>query len=81
MEAALLLGLLGYGIHSYLDHNDDKVETQTIYSLQTTKEISNFGTDDTRAKNMAMIDWDKKGNFKVGDSPQTGVQWVFVTGD
>ena len=39
----------------------------------------NFGTDDTRAKVMAQIDWSKKGNFTVGESSDNGVQWVFIT--
>ena len=81
MEAALLLGLLGYGVHHYLGHEDKPAQTpQAVYSSQTTEEIANFGTDDTRAKVMAQIDWSKVGNSKVGDSPETGVQWVFITG-
>ena len=29
---------------------------------------------------IAQVDWSKAGNSKVGDSPETGVQWVFITG-
>jgi len=76
MEALLIIGALAAGTH-YMTKEDDPV--QTVYSSQTTEEISNFGTDDTRAKVMAQIDWSKKGNFTVGDSSENGVQWVFVT--
>ena len=76
MEALLIIGALAAGAH-YMNKEDDPA--QTVYSSQTTEEISNFGTDDTRAKVMAQIDWSKKGNFKVGDSSENGVQWVFVT--
>ena len=31
-------------------------------------------------KTIAQVDWSKAGNSKVGDSPETGVQWVFITG-
>ncbi len=80
MEAALLLGLLGYGVHQYLGHDDKPAQTpQAVYSSQTTEEIANFGTDDTRAKVMAQIDWSKKGNFTVGEPSDNSVQWVFIT--
>ena len=33
MEAALLLGLLGYGVHQYLGHDDKSEQTpQAVYS-------------------------------------------------
>ena len=76
MEALLIIGALAAGAH-YMTKDDDPV--QTVYSSQTTEEISNFGTDDTRAKVMAQIDWSKKGNFTVGESSENGVQWVFIT--
>lgn len=82
MEAALLLGILGYGMHQYMDHNDDKQTTEYVYSsTQTTKNISQFHKDVERAAMMSQVDWSKPGNFVVGDSPETGVQWVFVTGN
>ena len=77
MEALLIIGALAAGAH-YITKDDDPV--QTGYSMQPTEESSNFGTEDTRAKIMAQIDWSKVGNSKVGDSPETGVQWVFITG-
>ena len=44
MEAAILLGLLGYGVHQYLGHDDEsKQSPQAVYSSQTTEEIANFG--------------------------------------
>ena len=76
METLLIIGALAAGAH-YMTKDDDPV--QTVYSSQTTEEISNFGTDDTRAKVMAQIDWSKKGNFTVGESSENGVQWVFIT--
>ena len=76
MEALLIIGALAAGAH-YITKDDDPV--QTVYSSQTTEEISNFGTEDTRAKIMAQIDWSKKGNFTVGESSENGVQWVFIT--
>ncbi len=77
MEAALLLGLLGYGVHQYLGHDDKPAQTpQAVYSSQTTEEIGNFGTNDV---SLAQIDWSKKGNFTVGESSENGVQWVFIT--
>ena len=47
METLLIIGALVQGFH-YMTKDDDPV--QTVYSSQTTEEISNFGTDDTRAK-------------------------------
>ena len=76
MEALLIIGALAAGAH-YMTKDDDPV--QTVYSMQPTEEISNFGTEDTRAKIMAQIDWSKKGNFTVGESSENGVQWVFIT--
>ena len=77
MEAALLLGLLGYGVHQYLGHDDKSEQTpQAVYSSQTTEVIGNFGTNDV---SLAQIDWSKAGNFRVGDSSENGVQWVFIT--
>ena len=33
MEAAILLGLLGYGVHQYLGHDDEsKQSPQAVYS-------------------------------------------------
>ena len=77
MEAALLLGLLGYGVHQYLGHDDKPAQTpQAVYSSQTTEEIGNFGTNDV---SLAQIDWSKAGNSIVADSSENGVQWVFIT--
>lgn len=76
MEALLIIGAIAAGAH-YITKDDDPV--QEVYSNQTTEEIVNFGTDDTRAKVMAQIDWSKKGNFTVGESSENDVQWVFIT--
>ena len=76
MEALLIIGAIAAGAH-YITKDDDPV--QEVYSSQTTEEIANFGTDDTRAKVMAQIDWSKQGNFTVGESSENGVQWVFIT--
>ena len=62
MEALLIIGALAAGAH-YMTKDDDPV--QTVYSSQTTEEISNFGTDDTRAKIMAQIDWSKVGTQRL----------------
>ena len=51
-----------------------------IHSSQTAKNISSFQADINHELSLAQIDWSKAGNFKVGDSPETGVQWVFLTG-
>ena len=76
MEALLIIGAIAAGAH-YITKDDDPV--QEVYSSQTTEEIANFGTDDTRAKVMAQIDWSKQGNFTVGETSENGVQWVFIT--
>tara|TARA_Y100001937_G_scaffold75631_1_gene102743 strand:- start:3148 stop:3384 length:237 start_codon:yes stop_codon:yes gene_type:complete len=78
MEALLIIGALAAGAH-YMNKEDDPV--QHVYSSQTTEQISKFRADVQREAIMASIDWSKPGNSVVGDSPQTGVQWVFVTGD
>ena len=78
MEALLIIGALAAGAH-YMNKEDDPV--QHVYSSQTTKEISSFRADLQQEALMASVDWSKPGNSIVGDSPQTGVQWVFVTGD
>ncbi len=80
MEAALILGLLGYGAHQMIGHPETNESTQYSYSTQSTKAISEHYNQYSKDKSIAMIDWSKAGNFKHGDSPQTGVQWVFVTG-
>ena len=59
MEAALLLGLLGYGAHQMIGHTDVVEEPQAVVET---------------------IDWTREGNFNHSDSPQSGIQWVFVTG-
>lgn len=73
MEVLAIIAALAAGSH-YLTKDD--VPDNTVYSSQTAQEIANFGTNDT---SLAQIDWSKAGNFRVGDSPDTGVQWVFVT--
>ncbi len=80
MEAALILGLLGYGAHQMIGHPETKELTHYSYSTQSTKDISEHYNQYSKDKSIAMIDWSKAGNFKHGDSPKTGVQWVFVTG-
>ena len=79
MEAAIILGLLGYGMHQYIDHND-KPTTQYVYSTQTTEDVESWSKINNQIKTIAQVDWSKAGNSKVGDSPETGVQWVFITG-
>ena len=83
MEAALILGLLGYGAHQYIGHPEAETSrnTQYMYSTQTTESISEATTQHLKDKSIAQIDWSKAGNFVHGDSPATGVQWVFVTGN
>ena len=76
MEALLIIGALAAGAH-YI--NKEEVPVQEVYSSQTTENISEFHKDVERAALMAQIDWSKKGNSIVGDSPETGVQWVFIT--
>jgi len=82
MEAALLLALLGYGAHQMIGHPEivEEPQANVIYSAQTTEDISSFAKLNTRVKEMTQVDWSKTGNYKHGDSPETGVQWVFVTG-
>ena len=80
MEAALILGLLGYGAHQMIGHPEENKTEQYSYSTQTTEDISKHSTQYNKDKSIAMIDWSKAGNFKHGDSPSNGVQWVFVTG-
>ena len=80
MEAALILGLLGYGAHQIIGHPEENKTEQYSYSTQTTEDISKYSTQYNKDKSIATIDWNKAGNFKHGDSPNTGVQWVFVTG-
>ena len=77
MEALLIIGALAAGSHYIL--NDD-VPNNAIHSSQTAKNISTFKADINHELSLAQIDWSKAGNFKVGDSPETGVQWVFLTG-
>ncbi len=74
MEALLIIGALAAGSH-YLNQPD---EIQ-IHSSQTTENISKFHKDVEHAAIMANVDWSKPGNFIVGDSPETGVQWVVIT--
>ena len=71
MEAAIILGLLGYGAHQYLDHSEPDV-VKYNYSTQTAQEIY-------IEPSLTPIDFSKPGNFVVGDSPETGVQWIVVT--
>ena len=73
MEALLIIAALAAGAQ-YL-HDDDK----GIHSSQTTENISKFRQDLDHELNFAHIDWSKAGNFKVGDSSENGVQWVFIT--
>jgi hypothetical protein len=73
MEVLAIIAALAAGAH-YI--NKDDVPDNVVHSSQTTQEISNFGTNDT---SLAQIDWSKAGNFRVGDSSENGVQWVFIT--
>ena len=73
MEALAIIAALAAGAH-YI--NKDDVPDNVVHSSQTTQEIANFGTNDT---SLAQIDWSKAGNFRVGDSSENGVQWVFIT--
>jgi len=75
MEALLIIGALAAGSH-YITRDDDP---RALYSSQSTKNISQFNQDVERAALMAQVDWSKKGNFKVGESSENGVQWVFIT--
>ena len=73
MEVLAIIAAIAAGTH-YLNKED--VPDNVVHSSQTTQEISNFGTNDT---SLAQIDWSKAGNFRVGDSSENGVQWVFIT--
>ena len=75
MEILAIIAALGAGAH-FLQDSD---EANTTYSSQTTDNISKFRQDLDHELNFAHIDWSKAGNFKVGDSRETGVQWVFIT--
>jgi len=75
MEILAIIAALGAGAH-YLQDSD---EPNTIHSSQTTDNISKFRQDLDHELNFAHIDWSKAGNFKVGDSSENGVQWVFIT--
>ena len=76
MEALLIIGALAAGAH-YLQ--DDGYPDGAIHSSQSTQNISKFHRDVEHANMLANVDWSKPGNFVVGDSPETGVQWVIVT--
>ena len=73
MEVLAIIAALAAGAH-YI--NKDDVPDNVVHSSQTTQEIANFGTNDT---SLAQIDWSKAGNFRVGDSSENGVQWIFIT--
>ena len=73
MEVLAIIAALAAGSH-YLTKDD--VPDNVVSSSQSTQEIANFGTNDT---SLAQIDWSKAGNFRVGDSSENGVQWVFIT--
>ena len=75
MEILAIIAALGAGAH-YLQNSD---EPNAIHSSQTTDNISKFRQDLDHELNFAQIDWSKAGNFKVGDSSENGVQWVFIT--
>ena len=68
---AIILGLIGMGIHQSLDHAEPEV-VQYNYSTQTAQEIY-------IEPKLTPIDFSKPGNFIVGDSPETGVQWIVIT--
>ena len=73
MEILAIIAALGVGAH-YLNKED--VPDNVVQSSQNTQEIANFGTNDV---SLAQIDWSKAGNFRVGDSSENGIQWVFIT--
>jgi len=75
MEALAIIAALAASAH-YLQDSD---EPNTIHSSQTTDNISKLRQDLDHELNFAHIDWSKAGNFKVGDSSENGVQWVFIT--
>lgn len=72
MEAAIIMSILGIGAKALMAEPTPPV--QHVYSSQTSEEIYIRHNQPTRS-----IDWTKPGNFIVGDSPETGVQWVFLT--
>jgi hypothetical protein len=74
MEALLIIAALAGGAHLL---NSD--EPNAVHSSQTTAEISKFQEDVYNELNLANVDWSKVGNSIVGDSPETGVQWIFIT--
>ena len=69
MEALLIIGALAAGAH-YMN-KEEEPEVKFVYSSQSTNEIY--------VAPHKPIDFSKPGNFVVGDSPETGVQWVFET--
>ncbi len=69
MEALLIIGALAAGAH-YMNKQDEP-EVKFVYSSQPANEIY--------VAPHKPIDFTKPGNFVVGDSPETGVQWVMVT--
>jgi len=73
MEILAIIAALGVGAH-YLNKED--VPDNVVHGSQNTQEIANCGTNDV---SLAQIDWSKAGNFRVGDSSENGVQWVFIT--
>ena len=73
MEVLAIIAAIAAGTH-YLNKED--VPDNVVHSSQTTQESANFGTNDV---SLAQIDWSKAGNFRVGDSSENGVQWVFIT--
>ena len=73
MEVLATIAAIAAGTH-YLNKED--VPDNVVHSSQTTQESANFGTNDV---SLAQIDWSKAGNFRVGDSSENGVQWVFIT--
>ena len=73
MEVIAIIAALAAGAH-YLNKED--VPDNVVHSSQSTQEIANFGTNDV---SLAQIDWSKAGNFRVGNSSENGVQWVFIT--
>ena len=72
MVEALILGVLSYGAHQYMDHRDDD---KTVEYTNRSENISELIPEDN---SIAKIDWSKAGNFKSGDV-QDGIQWVIVT--
>ena len=73
MEVLAIIAAIAAGTH-YLNKED--VPDNVVHSSQTTQESANFGTNDV---SLAQIDWSKAGNFRVGDSSENGVQWIFIT--